>query len=88
MIVYANLTYPIVTKGQGANMCKVGNKRRRTMAQIKEDKKQAILDEQEQNAAMAELASLRQRMAQAEQMALNNQASADVLNKMIKSGAA
>ena len=58
------------------------------MAQIKEDKKQAILDEQEQNAAMAELASLRQRMAQAEQMALNNQASADVLNKMIKSGAA
>ena len=87
-MVYANTSYPIVTKGQGANMCKVGNKRRRTMAQIKADEKQAILDDQEQKAAMVELASLRQRIAQAEQIANHNRASADVLNKMIQAGAA
>ena len=87
-MVYANTSYPIVTKGQGANMCKVGNKRRRTMAQIKADEKQAILDDQEQKAAMVELASLRQRIAQAEQIANHNQASADVLSKMIQAGAA
>ena len=87
-MVYANNFYSIVTKGQGANMCKVGNKRRRTMAQIKADEKQAILEEQEQKAAMAELASLRARIDQAEEIANRNQASAEVLSKMIQAGAA
>ena len=47
-------------------MCKVGNKRRRTKAQIKEDKRQAVLKEHEQKNAMNELAILRQRVQQAE----------------------
>ena len=56
-------------------MCKVGNKRRRTKAQIKEDKRQAVLKEHEQQNAMNELAILRQRVQQAEQKATENQAS-------------
>ena len=40
----------------------VGNKRRRTKAQIKEEKRQAILKEQEQQDAMEELLMLRQQI--------------------------
>ena len=56
IIMHANPGYSTVSKGQGANMCKVGNKRRRTVAQIKEDERQQLLEEQEQKAAMVELA--------------------------------
>ena len=69
-------------------MCKVGNKRRRTKAQIKEDKRQAVLKEHEQQNAMNELAILRQRVQQAEQKATENQVSSQVLMKMIQSGKA
>ena len=47
----SNLSFNVVTKGQRANMCKVGNKRRRTKAQIKEDKRQAVHKENEQKNA-------------------------------------
>ena len=43
-------------------MLKVGVKRRRTQAQIKEDKESIILQEMQQESAMEELANLRNRV--------------------------
>ena len=53
-------------KGQGANMLKIGCKRRRTKAQITSDKEDIILQEMQQDEAMEELARLRSRVQEAE----------------------
>ena len=76
-----------MAKGQSHNLCKVGNKRQRTKAQVKEDARLAILKEQEQADAMMELAMLRQRVQQAEGHLAENQASANVIKQMINDGA-
>ena len=77
-----------MVKGSSHNLCKVGNKRRRTKAQIKEDKRQAILKEQEQQDAMEELLMLRQQIRDKELQAQENQASAQVIKHMLQTGAA
>ena len=60
IVLYANHKTSIVSKGQGANMLKIGTKRRRTKAQIKDEKRVQLLKEQEQASAMLELAMLRE----------------------------
>ena len=69
----------VVAKGQSHNLCKAGNKRRRTKAEIKEDERQAFIKDQEQAAAMEELAMLRQKVQLVDQQANENQASSQVL---------
>ena len=51
-----------VSKGQGANMLKIGIKRRRTKAQIEQDKEEVILRDLDQQEKMAELEDLRKRI--------------------------
>jgi len=76
-----------VTKGQGANMLKIGVKRRRTKAQIAEDKEEEVLKLSEQQEAIAELASLRRRVQEAEHAAANNVGAAKLMSHMINAGA-
>ena len=52
-------------KCQSHNLCKIGVKRRRTKAQVKEDERLAVLKEQEQQEAMEELQMLRQQVQEA-----------------------
>ena len=56
-----------MVKGQGANMLKIGTKRRRTQAQIKEDEAEEIIKLEDHESKLAELANLRARVQEAEQ---------------------
>ena len=56
----------VESKGQGANMLKKSNKRKRTRAQIEEEKQQEVLKKQKLASDMAELATLRLRIEAAE----------------------
>ena len=76
----------VVSKGQGANMLKIGVKRRRTKAEIEEQKQEEIRKEQKIVAELQELAGLRERVQQAEKIAIDNKGAATVLNQMINSG--
>ena len=67
-------------KGQGANMLKIGVKRRRTQAQIKSDKEDIVLEEIQQQEAMEELARLRSRVQEAEHQAATNKAAAELMS--------
>ena len=51
-----------MSRGQGANMLKIGIKRRRTKAQIEQDKEEVILRDLDQQEKMAELEDLRKRI--------------------------
>ena len=67
-------------------MLKVGVKRRRTQAQIKDDKEDIILQEMQQQEAMEELANLRGRVQEAEHQATTNKAAAELMSQMIVAG--
>jgi len=67
-------------------MLKLGVKRRRTQAQIKEDKEDIILQEIQQQEAMEELAALRNRVQEAEEQATTNKAAAELMSQMIVAG--
>ena len=64
MISFDNLTSfsSVVSKGQGANMLKIGVKRRRTKAEIEEQKQEEIRKEQKIVEELQELAGLRDRV--------------------------
>ena len=62
-----NFIFASVVKGQGANMLKIGTKRRRTQAQIKEDEAEEIIKLEDHESKLAELANLRARVQEAEQ---------------------
>ena len=62
----------IVHKGIGANLLKVGSKRRRTKNEIEEEKQEKVLKQQKLEEDMQELADLRRRVNQAEEEAANN----------------
>jgi len=55
-----------VSKGIGANMLKVGSKRRRTKNEIEEQKQGEIARQEQIEAELAELANLRGRVQEAE----------------------
>ena len=55
-----------MSKGIGANMLKVGSKRRRTKNEIEEQKQGEIARQEQIEAELAELANLRGRVQEAE----------------------
>ena len=67
-------------------MMVVGSKRRRTKRQIEEDKEEEIRKEEDTRQALAELASMRARMQELEQQAVNGKAAASLINQMINAG--
>ena len=67
-------------------MLKKDSKRRRTKAEIEEQKQEEILKRQKLEEDMEELANLRARMQEAEQIALNNKGAADLMSQMINAG--
>ena len=67
-------------------MLKKESKRRRTKAEIEEQKQEEILKRQKLEEDMEELANLRARMQEAEQIALNNKGAADLMSQMINAG--
>ena len=67
-------------------MMKVGSKRRRTKIQVKLDNEEAIRKEEEQAAALGELAALRARIIGLEQQAVNGKAAASLISQMINAG--
>ena len=69
-------------------MLKIGIKRRRTKAQIEQDKEEVILRDLDQQEKMAELEDLRKRIQEAELIANTNKAAATLLSNMITNGTA
>ena len=69
-------------------MLKVGTKRRRTKAQIKEEKARALLEEAETNRKLGELADLQARVGMLEHQANQGRAASEILSQMISSGVA
>ena len=67
-------------------MLKKDSKRRRNKAEIEEQKQEEILKRQKLEEDMEELANLRARMQEAEQIALNNKGAADLMSQMINAG--
>ena len=76
----------IVNKGVGANMLKVGSKRRRTKAEIEDEKEQEALKQQKLESDLQELANLRGRIQEAEEQANTNKAAAELMSQMINAG--
>ena len=68
-------------------MLKKSNKRRRTKAQIEEEKQEEVLKRQKLAADMAELVTLRLRVEAAEKKASMNESAAKVMGHMLDSGA-
>ena len=67
-------------------MLKKESKRRRTRAEIEEEKQEEILKRQKLAEDQQELQSLRARMQGAEQQAMNNKGAAELLSQMINAG--
>ena len=67
-------------------MLKKESKRRRTRAEIEEEKQEETLKRQKLAEDMQELQSLRGRMREAEQQAMNNKGAAELLSQMINAG--
>ena len=55
-----------MSKGIGANLLKVGSKRRRTKNEIEEQKQEEVARQEQIEAELAELANLRGRVQEAE----------------------
>ena len=69
-------------------MLKVGNKRRRTKAQIKKEKQEEQMQQLQQQQAMAELNDLRKRIELAEYTANTNKVAGAIIDQMLNSGIA
>ena len=67
-------------------MMKVGSKRRRTKNEIEEEKQEEIVKQQKLQADLEELANLRGRIQQAEQVANTNVEAAQLMSQMIVAG--
>ena len=67
-------------------MLKVGSKRRRTKNEIEVEKQEELRKQQKLEADMQELASLRDRVFQAEQQAVNNVGYANLIGQMADAG--
>ena len=67
-------------------MLKKNTKRKRTRAQIEEEKQEEVLKKQRLAADMAELVTLRSRIEAAEQLARNNEAAAQVMHHLVNAG--
>jgi len=67
-------------------MLKVGSKRRRTKAEIEDEKEQEALKQQKLESDLQELANLRGRIQEAEEQANTNKAAAELMSQMINAG--
>lgn len=75
-----------VTKGVSANLMKVGSKRRRTKAQIEEDKEEEIRKQDQAEADREELEALRSRVGMLEYEAGQGKVASQFLSQMINEG--
>ena len=73
-------------KGIGANLLKVGSKRRRTKNEIEEEKQEEIVKQQKLQQDMEELANLRARVVDAEKVAVENVGASKLLHHMLDAG--
>ena len=69
-------------------MLKKTNKRRRTKAQIEEEKQEEVLKRQRLASDMAELTTLRLKVQQAEREARTNESAGNIMQQMINAGIA
>ena len=67
-------------------MLKVGSKRRRTHAQVKADKEEALLKEQDFQAKIARLAEAEERLADYDRLAMENQQAKEVIQQLNNEG--
>ena len=70
-------------KGQSANMLKIGMKRRRTKAEIKAEKEEEALKQQDIEAKLARLQEMEQQLGQLQQ---ENEQAKDVINQLHAAG--
>ena len=73
-------------KGVSANMLKIGSKRRRTKAQVKADKEEALLREQDIQDKLARLAAAEEKLVRFEQMAAENERAQAVVGELHAAG--
>ena len=76
----------VANRGVSANMLKVGSKRRRTQAEIKADKEEALLKEQDLQDKLKRLAEYETKMAMFEQMQQENQRAQELLTELHANG--
>ena len=67
-------------------MLKIGSKRRRTKAQVKTDKEEALLREQDIQAKLARLAAAEEKLIRLEQMAEENERAQAVVGELHAAG--
>jgi len=72
--------------GVGVNLLKIGSKRRRTQAEINQEKEEAVIKEQSIQDKMAQWDALQQRIQELESANANQSAAATILQEMINSG--
>ena len=60
------LSIHVVSKGVGANLCKVGSKRRRTRQEILDDKEESRLKQEGMEGKLAQIDALTQRCSELE----------------------
>ena len=73
-------------KGASANMLKVGSKRRRTHAQVKADKEEALLREQTLQTKLARLAEAEAKLADYDRLAIENMQAKEVIQQLNNEG--
>ena len=73
-------------KGIGANLLRVGIKRRRTKTQIEEEKQEAELRERAVNESLVENEQLKSQLPQMQHQGQNNQKAADILSELLSKG--
>ena len=78
----------VASKGVGANLCKVGSKRRRTRQEILDDREEGQLKKEGVEQKLAQIDALTQRCAELEQRAQGNAAADMILRDMISKGQA
>ena len=76
----------IASKGIGAHLLKVGSKRRRTQAEIKEQLEEEELSNVLQSEADDQIKQLKQRLAEAEEVAENKRNANDILRSLVDRG--
>ena len=72
--------------GIGANMLKVGSKRRRTKQEVKDDDQVKLDRENEIRTKFAQLDQLQQQMEQMQQQASENRAAAVLMSDLVNAG--
>ena len=75
-----------MSKGIGANLLKVGTKRRRTTAQIKETKLQEEQSKAEMDAKLQQFTQLQQQIANLEAMVKEHQGASEIIKDLVGKG--